>query len=131
MCDIPEAASCAIVKFLEIESTEESSAGWMLLSSLNLLSLGNQALIDCMTAASLPSTLVKCLYLFFDLPDLALSDVLQSGCEFTPRERRVLLQKVFVQVKKHFFVRSVFIDQLLKLCQLELFSKNSSGNQYL
>ncbi|KAL4240237.1 WD repeat and FYVE domain-containing protein 3 [Mactra antiquata] len=93
-----EEASCAIVKFLEIESTEESSAGWMLLTSINLLSMGTQALIDCMTAASLPSTLVKCLYLFFDLPEVRGPDELESGCEFTPRERRVLLQKVFVQV---------------------------------
>ncbi|XP_052816149.1 WD repeat and FYVE domain-containing protein 3-like isoform X4 [Mya arenaria] len=93
-----EEASCAIVKFLEIESTEESSAGWMLLTSINLLSVGTQALIDCMTAASLPSTLVKCLYLFFDLPELVNAEALEEGCEFTPQERRVLLQKVFVQV---------------------------------
>ena len=94
----PDAASCAIVKFLEIDSTEESSNGWMLLSSLNLLSSGVPSLIDCMTAASLPSTLVKCLYLFFDLPDVQNADVLLPGSEFSPRERRVLLQKVFVQV---------------------------------
>ena len=100
MCGSPhtDAASCAIVKFLEIESTEESSNGWMLLSSLNLLSSGAGSLIDCMTAASLPSTLVKCLYLFFDLPDVENPDILEAGCEFTAMERRVLLQKVFVQV---------------------------------
>lgn len=96
-----EEASCAIVKFLEIESTEESSAGWMLLTSINLLSMGSQALIDCMTAASLPSTLVKCLYLFFDLPVLQNPDQQEAGCEFSPHERRVLLQKVFVQVSWH------------------------------
>ena len=92
------AASCAIVKFLEIESTEELSNGWMLLCTINLLSMGNDNLIDSMTVASLPSTLVKCLYLFFDLPDIDHPDTLQPGCEFTPRESRVLLQKVFVQV---------------------------------
>lgn len=106
---ITEEASCAIVKFLEIESTEESSAGWMLLTTINLLSMGTQALIDCMTAASLPSTLVKCLYLFFDLPEVKEPDVLEQGCEFTPRERRVLLQKVFVQV-------SIFEGFSLRLC---------------
>ena len=94
----PEAASCAIVKFLEIESSEETSNGWMLLSAINLLSLGPMSLIDCMTAASLPSTLVKCLYLFFDLPPLVQEDRLEAGCQFTPRERRVLLQKVVAQV---------------------------------
>ncbi|XP_048248442.1 WD repeat and FYVE domain-containing protein 3-like isoform X1 [Haliotis rufescens] len=93
-----EAASCAIVKFLEIESGEPNSNGWTLLSAINLLSIGDQALIDCMTAASLPSTLVKCLYLFFDLPADTISDTLEPGCEFSPKERRILLQKVFVQV---------------------------------
>ncbi|KAK3103345.1 hypothetical protein FSP39_018631 [Pinctada imbricata] len=93
-----EAASCAIVKFLEIESPEANSNGWMLLTALDLLASGSQALIDCMTAASLPSTLVKCLYLFFDLPEIELGDVVAEGSQFSPTERRILLQKVFVQV---------------------------------
>ncbi|XP_041362357.1 WD repeat and FYVE domain-containing protein 3-like isoform X2 [Gigantopelta aegis] len=93
-----EAASCAIVRFLEIESSEDNSNGWTLLSTINLLSVGDQALIDCMTAASLPSTLVKCLYLFFDLPLIPGDETVGEGCEFTTTERRVLLQKVFVQV---------------------------------
>lgn len=53
-----------------------------------------------MTTASIPSTLVKCLYLFFDLPEIPESEAdLQDGnSDFTPRERRILLQKIFVQV---------------------------------
>ncbi|CAH0406921.1 unnamed protein product [Chilo suppressalis] len=95
-----EAASCAIAKFLEIENSEESSNGWMLLSTLNLLAAGDQSLIQVMTTASIPSTLVKCLYLFFDLPEIPESEAdLQDGnSDFTPRERRILLQKIFVQV---------------------------------
>ncbi|XP_053612398.1 WD repeat and FYVE domain-containing protein 3 isoform X1 [Plodia interpunctella] len=95
-----EAASCAIAKFLEIENSEESSNGWMLLSTLNLLAAGDQSLIQVMTTASIPSTLVKCLYLFFDLPEIPAEEAdLQDGnSEFTPRERRILLQKIFVQV---------------------------------
>ncbi|CAI9723395.1 repeat and FYVE domain-containing 3-like isoform X2 [Octopus vulgaris] len=93
-----EAASCAIVNFLEVESSQENNRGWILLQTLNLLSTGSQALVDCMTAAALPSTLVKCLYLFFDLPNVPCTDVLVDGCQFTPKERRILLQKVFVQV---------------------------------
>lgn len=93
-----EAASCAIIRFLEINSSEEASNGWMLLTALNLLSSGGQALIDCMTTASLPSTLVKCLYLFFDLPEISDGDKVEPGCNFSHRERRILLQKVFVQV---------------------------------
>lgn len=42
-----EMASCAIAKFLEIESSEESSNGWMLLSTLNLLAAaGNSPLVQ-------------------------------------------------------------------------------------
>ncbi|ESN92292.1 hypothetical protein HELRODRAFT_194319 [Helobdella robusta] len=94
-----EAASYAIVKFLEIDSTQEQSSGWMLLTTINLFaSVGHEAFINGMTIASLPSTLVKCFYLFFDLPDVQQPDQLEPGSEFTPRERRVLLQKVFVQV---------------------------------
>ena len=74
-----------------------------------------------MTNASLPSTLVKCLYLFFDLPVLtnsvseesfdgssvggaASSD--SSNRLYSSKERRLLLQKMFIQV-------------LLKLCTFQ------------
>lgn len=54
-----------------------------------------------MTSISVPSTLVKCLYLFFDLPAMEDRDADEDNnphCEFTPKERRILLQKIFVQV---------------------------------
>lgn len=93
------AASQAIASFLEMDTTaQDSGNGWMLLTCLNLLSLGGPGLIEVMTAASVPSTLVKCLYLFFDLPDLENPDATVIGSEFTPRERRVLMQKCFGQV---------------------------------
>lgn len=41
-----ETASCAIVKFLEIENSEELSNGWMLLSALHLLAAGDTSLIQ-------------------------------------------------------------------------------------
>ncbi|KAG1679752.1 WD repeat and FYVE domain-containing protein 3 [Nymphon striatum] len=96
----PEEASFEIVKFLEIDCTEENSNGWMLLTTVNLLASADKALVEVMTEASLPSTLVKCLYLFFDLPDLedVAADIVVGESEFTPRERRILLQKIFVQV---------------------------------
>lgn len=92
-----EAAAIAIVKFLEIENCEESSNGWMLLSTLNLLAAGDPTIIQTMTQASVPSTLVKCLYLFFDLPEVQNGDVRETS-DFSPNERRILLQKVFVQL---------------------------------
>ena len=39
----------------------------MLISTVNLLAAGGDKIVEVMTAASVPSTLVKCLYLFFDL----------------------------------------------------------------
>lgn len=94
-----EAASIAIVKFLEIDNCEESSNGWMLLSALNLLAAGDASLIQVMTTASVPSTLVKCLYLFFDLPEIPDAEAdAADGSDFTQRERRILLQKIFAQV---------------------------------
>nr|XP_022910506.1 WD repeat and FYVE domain-containing protein 3-like [Onthophagus taurus] len=95
-----EAASCAIAKFLEIENCEESSNGWMLLSTLNLLAAGDSNLVQVMSDVSVPSTLVKCLYLFFDLPEMSEleANTKDGNSDFTPRERRILLQKIFVQV---------------------------------
>lgn len=58
-----------------------------------------QKTVDCMTTMSVPSTLVKCLYLFFDLPHVP--EVVGGAQNELPlAERRALLQKVFVQVRK-------------------------------
>ncbi|KAG9480633.1 hypothetical protein GDO78_012215 [Eleutherodactylus coqui] len=91
-----EAASRAIVQFLEINQSEETSRGWMLLTVINLLASSGQKTVDCMTTMSVPSTLIKCLYLFFDLPHVP---EVPGGAEneLPLAERRALLQKVFVQ----------------------------------
>lgn len=61
--------------------------------------LSPQKTVDCMTTMSVPSTLVKCLYLFFDLPHVP--EVVGGAQNELPlAERRALLQKVFVQVSK-------------------------------
>nr|XP_053632361.1 WD repeat and FYVE domain-containing protein 3-like [Cherax quadricarinatus] len=131
-----EAASCAIVRFLEIDSCEESSNGWMLLSTLNLLAAGPPQLIEVMTASSLPSTLVKCLYLFFDLPEYEspstdVPTTLQTDndtTEFSASERRILLQKVFVQV--YIFSIFFFFFFLLLLCFTEVQRLSKKGNTF-
>lgn len=53
-----------------------------------------------MSEVSVPSTLVKCLYLFFDLPEISEKEAnfKDSSSDFTSNERRILLQKIFVQV---------------------------------
>ncbi|CAG9799140.1 unnamed protein product [Chironomus riparius] len=117
-----EAASIAIVKFLEIENYEESSNGWMLLSALNLLAAGDASIIQTMTSASVPSTLVKCLYLFFDLPDITDDEENQpnEGCDFTPRERRILLQKIFIQLLVRLCSHQYAAEELARVDDLSL-----------
>lgn len=80
-----------------------------------------------MTTAAIPSTLVKCLYLFFDLPEIPESeaDVQDDNSEFTPRERRILLQKIFVQV---IFLLFIFI--YIKMTQRNVCTSISSERLY-
>jgi hypothetical protein len=52
------------------------------------------------------------LYLFFDLPEEGAGEAVASSAdsppdndnEFTPRERRILLQKMFMQVHRYFYL---------------------------
>lgn len=134
-------ASQSVVKFLELspnlhrqadeldplesaEDDENSNGGWVLLSTLNFLVCNcSSNLIPVMAAANLPSTLVKCLYLFFDLPEIEASGGCGDGDEDATRnltnsqltssislskitlddiqsdlDRRLLLKKVFSQL---------------------------------
>ncbi|XP_066149954.1 WD repeat and FYVE domain-containing protein 3 [Euwallacea fornicatus] len=117
-----EAASSAIATFLEIENCEESSNGWMLLSTLNLLAAGNATLIQVMSEVSVPSTLVKCLYIFFDLPEISENDSNTKDCtsDFTPHERRILLQKIFVQLLVRLCSHRIAAEELAKKDDLTL-----------
>ncbi|KAF0297847.1 WD repeat and FYVE domain-containing protein 3 [Amphibalanus amphitrite] len=111
-------ASCEIISYLEMGSAEESSNGWMLLNTLNLLSSAGPTVVQSMVAAALPSTLVKCLYLFFDLPELG-TDV-AAGTEITPQESRNLLQKVFVQLMSRLCTSPCAADELARRDDLSL-----------
>ena len=100
-----EQAAAAIAQFLEVSPSETDSAGWMLISTVNLLAAETGSLVEVMTNCSVPSTLVKCLYLFFDLPPTQGEEeedetevTADTDTEFTDRERRILLQKMFMQV---------------------------------
>jgi hypothetical protein len=91
------AASQAIIAYLEITDDMNSLSGWSLLRSLKLLSTGPNTLMDKFAQASLPSTFVKCLYLFFDLPEI--SNTHTNHDLISPKEKRILLQQIFFQVK--------------------------------
>jgi hypothetical protein len=90
------AASQAIIEYLEMNDETNSLSGWSLLRSLKLLSTGPNSLMDKYAHASLPSTFVKCLYLFFDLPEISTSH--SNNDTISPREKRILLQQIFFQV---------------------------------
>ena len=93
---VVDEACLAIVNFLEIGHTQSPSNGWQLFMAVDTLAAGSHSIIDCMSASYLPSTLVKCLYLFFDLPAVETG---QGRGDLTPAESRLLLQKTFVQVR--------------------------------
>lgn len=61
-------ASTAIMSFLVKKPDSHTQSGWNLLQSLSILANGESAIISDMIATQLPSTLVHCLYLFFELP---------------------------------------------------------------
>lgn len=90
------AASQAIVGYLELADENSSMSGWSLLHVLKLLSSGPNFILDKFAQASLPSTLVKCLYLFFDLPEITSSQSTSDG--ISAKEKRILLQQIFFQV---------------------------------
>lgn len=93
--NILEEACLTIVNFLEIGHTQNPSNGWQLFMAVDTLAAGESGIINRLSAAFLPSTLVKCLYLFFDLPPVETG---QGKGDLTPAESRLLLQKTFVQV---------------------------------
>lgn len=91
------AASQAIIEYLEMNDDINSLSGWSLLRSLKLLSTGPNSLMEKFAQASLPSTFVKCLFLFFDLPDITFNH--SNNDAISPKEKRILLQQLFFQVK--------------------------------
>jgi hypothetical protein len=91
------AASQAIIEYLEMNDDINSLSGWSLLRSLKLLSTGPNSLMEKFAQASLPSTFVKCLFLFFDLPDITSNH--SNNDAISPKEKRILLQQLFFQVK--------------------------------
>lgn len=90
-----DCASKSIIAFLMRDSAENTVSGWNLLNTLNFLASADTPVVECMVAASLPSNMVKCLYLFYDLP------LLEKGNENTDKdvyEGVQTIQKLYTQV---------------------------------
>lgn len=121
-------------------TNEIPSQGWNLLLSLNTLALSqNTQIIQLLCDASLPSTLIKCLYLFFDLP-VSLqpnSEVITNTTEGTTSQsvsiefaREVTtgsLIKAFTQLLVQLCSNQAAIDELIKKDDLRLLVGISSS----
>eukprot|EP00095_Tigriopus_kingsejongensis_P009945 maker-scaffold981_size73921-snap-gene-0.19 protein:Tk09945 transcript:maker-scaffold981_size73921-snap-gene-0.19-mRNA-1 annotation:"low quality protein: wd repeat and fyve domain-containing protein 3" len=135
-----EQAAEAIARFMEVSAQGEAqSNGWMLLSALNILCGEGEAMSEALTTASVPSTLVKCLYLFFDLPPIVQDSLQDNGRpassstddnnekEFTAKERRILLQKMLIEILQRLCGYVPAVEELARKDDLTLlFSAVSS-----
>ncbi|XP_040570676.1 WD repeat and FYVE domain-containing protein 3 isoform X2 [Lepeophtheirus salmonis] len=93
-----ETASKAIAQYLQVSSSDDENNGWPLLSALNICGrVEDESLVETLNRASLPSTLVKCIYLFFDLP-LPEDEQTDQAAELTDKETKMLLQKMLSQI---------------------------------
>eukprot|EP01135_Chromosphaera_perkinsii_P002345 Nk52_evm131s221 gene=Nk52_evmTU131s221 len=127
-----ELAAKAIVDFL---SKKSGGIGWHMLCSLDILSAVDEQSLEAMVRASLPSTLVKCMYLFMDLVE----DQGSAGDEVeATREREESLNDRY---KPHFSNLLIKVaqntaaaDELLKTDDICLFFRiatmpTSEGNR--
>ena len=90
-----ESASKMIIDFLMRDSAEDTVSGWNLLNTLNILASADTPVVECMVAASLPSNMVKCLYLFYDLPPLEKTHEKSSE---DVQDDALTIQKLYTQV---------------------------------
>ena len=90
--------------------------GWLLLNALKLFALGSYELVLSLVQNALPSTLLKCLYIFPELPPISSAPAISSISSASPTtsaasaavparteaeaeaERRLLVHKLFSQV---------------------------------
>ncbi|CAF3021175.1 unnamed protein product [Rotaria sp. Silwood2] len=122
----PCAASQAIIEYLEINDETNSLSGWSLLRALKLLSTGPNFIMDKFSQASLPSTFVKCLYLFFDLPEILITHL--NNDIISPKEKRILLEQIFFQLLSRIAMSNSCVDELTRRDDLLLLFNAISSN---
>lgn len=94
-----EVASSAVMDFLLLKSSEDRRSGWELLNALNILASGETPVLECMVAANLPSSMVKCLCLLYELPPLKESS--GKSIEIQQEDRNIVQQlysKILIQL---------------------------------
>lgn len=104
-------ASTAIMNFLIQKPDNNTQSGWNLLRSLSILANGESAIISDMIAAQLPSTLVHCLYLFFELPQPSASSNEKSDAL---EDSYLTVQKLFIQLLVRLCNQSITAQELVR-----------------
>lgn len=90
-----DVSSTAVMDFLLLKSSEDRRSGWELLNALNILASGETPVLECMVAANLPSSMVKCLCLFYELP--ALGNTSGKAIEKEEEDRK-RVQELYSQI---------------------------------
>lgn len=80
-------ASKDILLFLCHHHDDMENKGWNLITTIEILTNGELAVVECMVAASLQSILVKCIKLFFSLPS-----------NFGSHEKCLEVQKILIPI---------------------------------
>ena len=104
-------ASTAIMNFLIKKPDGHTQSGWNLLQSLSILANGESAIISDMIATQLPSTLVHCLYLFFELPHPSASTSTDTNAL---EESYLTVQKLFIQLLVRLCNQSITAQELVR-----------------
>nr|CDS28413.2 hypothetical transcript [Hymenolepis microstoma] len=91
-----------------IEQSQYSKFYQMPKGNLLLLTLGKlsccTSLLECMATANVPSTLVKCLYIFLDLPAVLNPEAMNN---------RTQLQRKFAQLLQHVCLSTVAVEEMV------------------
>jgi hypothetical protein len=104
-------ASKAVMDFLIEKPDNYTQSGWNLLRSLSILAKGECAIVSDMIAAQLPSTLVRCLYLFLKLPKPSASS---SDETIALEESYLTVQKLFIQLFVSLCNQSITAQELVR-----------------
>ncbi|XP_046865023.1 WD repeat and FYVE domain-containing protein 3-like isoform X2 [Xenia sp. Carnegie-2017] len=117
-------ASTAIMNFLIKKADTNTQSGWNLLQSLSILANGQSAVISDMIATQLPSTLVHCLYLFFELPKPCANTSIDAS---VLEESYLTVQKLFIQLLVRLCNQSITAQELVRTDDLFILFTAMSG----
>lgn len=104
-------ASASIMNFLVMHPEDQAQSGWNLLNSLTILANGESAIVECMIATQLPSTLVHCIYLFFELPPPSRSGTVDDD---HVAESYSTVQKLFIQLLVRLCNQGITAQELVR-----------------